>query len=301
MLARLEANRQKAKMAGVEKLINANPEYLARLAAVQNLEQRHQVLREFCDSHIEEIKRISERIDSGRPLSPVNSPASNPPAGPSAPRPQIETSTPRPPVVTPPPRPPDEAHSPRPSEESATSRPQAESSIPRTPEKMSTSSQVGASPIPPSDFAPRNLFEEPSSSIAARDRSRPTEGRQPADGRQRRPDEVSNPAAGPSLATVQSKSKSPDPTGWSLNEVRPRYRKQLSNTAERKANLFEKYIRQGFSPADAASKVGPGSMLKLLNPSTGQYEIRLNQHDRLTFLSDEVMKTVTILEIGGHT
>ncbi|HLP43507.1 MAG TPA: hypothetical protein VK465_18540 [Fibrobacteria bacterium] len=41
--------------------------------------------------------------------------------------------------------------------------------------------------------------------------------------------------------------------------------------------------------------------VKAPNPSIGQYEIRLNSHDRLTFLSDEVMKTVTILEIGGHT
>ncbi|HLP42986.1 MAG TPA: hypothetical protein VK465_15870 [Fibrobacteria bacterium] len=66
------------------------------------------------------------------------------------------------------------------------------------------------------------------------------------------------------------------------------------------------YIRQGFSPADAASNLGPGSMLKAVrsvkspNLSIGQYEIRLNHHDRLTFLSDEAMKTVTILEIGGH-
>lgn len=42
-------------------------------------------------------------------------------------------------------------------------------------------------------------------------------------------------------------------------------------------------------------------MLKSLNPATGQYGIRLNQHDRLTFRSDEVTKKVTILEIGGHT
>jgi hypothetical protein len=72
-------------------------------------------------------------------------------------------------------------------------------------------------------------------------------------------------------------------------------------TADRKADLFGNYIRQGYSPSDAASKLGPGSMLKLLNPSTGQWEIRLNQHDRLTFLSDDATKRVTILEIGGHT
>ncbi|HLP42983.1 MAG TPA: hypothetical protein VK465_15855, partial [Fibrobacteria bacterium] len=109
-----------------------------------------------------------------------------------------------------------------------------------------------------------------------------------------------------SLGTVQSKSTEPTPTGWSLNDARPRSKRQLSIKAEKKAHLFKNYIRQGFSPADAAAKLGRGSMLKSVkagksfNPSIRQYEIRLNHHDRLTFLSDEVMKTVTILEIGGH-
>jgi hypothetical protein len=109
-----------------------------------------------------------------------------------------------------------------------------------------------------------------------------------------------------SLGTVPSKSAGPVPTGWSLNESRTRSQRQLSNKVERKANLFMNYIRQGFSPMDAAMKLGPGSMLKQVravkapNPSIGQYEIRLNHHDRLTFLSDEGTKTVTILEIGGH-
>ncbi|HLP42985.1 MAG TPA: hypothetical protein VK465_15865 [Fibrobacteria bacterium] len=131
--------------------------------------------------------------------------------------------------------------------------------------------------------------------------------RKSIEGRPSLPNEMPDLAERLSLGTVQSNSTGPVPTGWSLNDARPRSKRQLSNKAEKKANLFMNYIRQGFSPADAATKLGPGSMLRALkavkspNPSTGQFEIRLNHHDRLTFLSDEVTKTVTILEIGGHT
>jgi hypothetical protein len=170
-----------------------------------------------------------------------------------------------------------------------------ESSTPRTPVHTLSPTRAGRDPIPP-DIGSWNPFAEPSSPQVARER------RQPAEGRQRRSDDLSDPtAASSSAADAPGPSTGPVPTGWNLSEVRPRYRRQLSISAGRRANLFKNYIRQGYSPTDAASLLGPGSVLKPLNPSTGQYEIRLNHRDRLTFLSDDAEKKVTILEIGGHT
>jgi hypothetical protein len=134
----------------------------------------------------------------------------------------------------------------------------------------------------------RNPSEGPSSPLG-RDR------------RGRRPDDSPASATGPSGASPRAKSTGPAPSGWGLSDARPRYKRQLSNTAEKKADQFEQYIREGYSPGDAASLLGPGSMLKPLRSAPGQYEIRLNNHDRLTFMSDDATKTITILEIGGHT
>ncbi len=99
----------------------------------------------------------------------------------------------------------------------------------------------------------------------------------------------------------QRKSSGPVPEGWSLSSARPRRERQLSSAAQRKADSFQEYIRQGYAPPAAAGMLGQGSLLKQLKASDGQYEIRLNQHDRLTFKVDGKTKEVTILEIGGHT
>jgi hypothetical protein len=99
---------------------------------------------------------------------------------------------------------------------------------------------------------------------------------QPVQVMEPRPGNASAAMEGASSATLAGASAETVPTGWRLNDVSPRYRKQLSNSAGKRADLFMKYLRQGFSPGDAASKLGPGTQLKPLKSSPGQFEIRLN-------------------------
>lgn len=327
--ARLETKRENAKIDALEKLIHSDSEFVARLSTVYNPIQRSRIYQEYYDSHLEEITRMYARIDSGRPVSPVRPSASTPPAEPSAPRPPAEASSSRTPTKPSSSRTPAEANSPRTPAEPSSSRTSAEPSSPRTPAEATSpripvkpsspriqaepssprTPAVASSSLPPAEPSSSRTQAEASSSRTPAEPSSPgaAGSRQPTEESLSRPNEMRDLAERLSLGTVQSKSTGPIPTGWSLNEARPRSKRQLSNKVEKKANLFMNYIRQGFSPTDAASKLGPGSMLRQLravkspNPSVGQYEIRLNHHDRLTFLSDEVAKKVTILEIGGHT
>lgn len=107
--------------------------------------------------------------------------------------------------------------------------------------------------------------------------------------------------ARPARETAPERNAGPQPEGWSLNALPPRRERVLTPAAARKAEEFQGYIRQGFAPATAAKLLGQGSQLKPLKSAENQFEIRLNQHDRLTFRSNPVTKEVTILEIGGHT
>lgn len=102
-------------------------------------------------------------------------------------------------------------------------------------------------------------------------------------------------------AGATRKTTLPKPEGWKLSDARPKREKELQPVAQRKADEFQNYLRQGYKPSDAATMLGPGTWLKPLKASDNQYEIRLNQHDRLTFRSNPDTKEVTILEIGGHT
>ena len=107
--------------------------------------------------------------------------------------------------------------------------------------------------------------------------------------------------ARPAREAVAERKAGPQPEGWTLSAMRPRRERVLSPAAARKAEEFQGYIRQGFAPATAAKLLGEGSVLKPLKSVENQFEIRLNQHDRLTFRSNPVTKEVVILEIGGHT
>ena len=238
-----------------------------------------------------QLSRSARRRNRGKAAAAT---ASQTPAAASAPQAATSPSAPQSPSKSPVPQSPVKSpSSPSPSTSSA-SQAFAESSSLQSPWDTPSSSHGGGSPHSPSDSLSWNRTEESSSPVA---RVR----RQPAEGRQRRERNAPNRAEASSAAAGPSTPKGPVPTGWSLDNVRPRYEGQLSQTARTKAQVFQNYIRQGYAPADAASLLGPGNGFKPLNALTQQFEIRLNQHDRLTFLSDAKTKTVTILEIGGHT
>ena len=207
------------------------------------------------------------------------------PAISSAPQASAEPSTPQSPAIS---------SAPQASAEPSTPQSPATSSSPRTPTETPSSSHVGDNPLSPSDSLPGNLSEESASPVAHNRRQR-------TEGRRRRPNNAPNRAEAPPAVAGPSTPTGTDAVKWSLSKVPPRSVGKLSKAAEEKANLFRNYIRQGYSPIEAAKKLGQGAKLTELNASTGQYEIRLNYRDRLTFLSDEALKTVTILEIGGHT
>jgi hypothetical protein len=103
------------------------------------------------------------------------------------------------------------------------------------------------------------------------------------------------PEAGP------ARPKGPQPEGWSLSDAKVRREKHLSPAAERKFEDFRRHLREGYKPSAAADMLGPGTWMKPLKSSGGRYEIRLNQHDRVTFTIDDAKKEVTIQDVGGHT
>ena len=159
-----------------------------------------------------------------------------------------------------------------------------------------TPSRFGNSPFLPSDSSPRNYLLDSPSPGSARERRQPLEGR-----KRRNFDSSSSVDASP--AVTPRKSMVPVPTGWKINQIRKYRERELGSPAARKnADLFQQYVRDGYSPLDAASMLGSGRKPKQLKGGVaGQFEIRLDNKNRLTFQSDEKTKEVTILEVGGHT
>lgn len=87
---------------------------------------------------------------------------------------------------------------------------------------------------------------------------------------------------------------------WNLdkNGVTPSI--PLTHSEQDHLNTFMNQIRlAGVSPKEAA--VGWDSNYKKLRGTRDQYEIRLSQGNRATFLVDDERKIVTMEAVGGHT
>jgi hypothetical protein len=72
----------------------------------------------------------------------------------------------------------------------------------------------------------------------------------------------------------------------------------LTSSSQRKWDDFQNMVSRGTDPQDAARTIGD-SDYKCLSGS--QYQIRLSQKNRATFLVDRNTQTVTVLQVGGHT
>lgn len=72
----------------------------------------------------------------------------------------------------------------------------------------------------------------------------------------------------------------------------------LNSNCQRKWDEFQNAVNRGSHPQDAARAIGD-SDYKCLHGS--QYQIRLNQSERATFLVDHTTQTVTVIKVGGHT
>lgn len=113
--------------------------------------------------------------------------------------------------------------------------------------------------------------------------------------------EVPNTTAPDTVTATDRKSSMPQREGWSLSDTPIRRERDMPPAAQSNADSFKENISQGYSPMGAAKLMGPGTVPKPLKASNGQWEIRLNQHHRLTYRVDSQTKVLTILEIGGHT
>jgi len=87
---------------------------------------------------------------------------------------------------------------------------------------------------------------------------------------------------------------------WTLNKQGAGFAGQLPVAVQNKFDAFQNAIHNlGLHPKDAAQWIGDSNFKKLGNSQ--QYQIRLSQAHRVTFLVDDVTHTVTILQVGGHT
>jgi mRNA-degrading endonuclease RelE of RelBE toxin-antitoxin system len=86
---------------------------------------------------------------------------------------------------------------------------------------------------------------------------------------------------------------------WTIDKSKADY-KVLTNAEQNKFDAFQNAIQNNqMSPKDAAESTGPGADYKCLQGD--QYQIRLSQGNRATFTVDNDARTVTILQVGGHT
>jgi len=85
---------------------------------------------------------------------------------------------------------------------------------------------------------------------------------------------------------------------WNLDKSRARFG-HLTRVEQEKFDIFQNAIHnEGVSPKEAADRMGDADYKRLQGD---QYQIRLSQRNRATFLVDNVHHIVTILQVGGHT
>jgi hypothetical protein len=94
--------------------------------------------------------------------------------------------------------------------------------------------------------------------------------------------------------------KRPTAIKWTLDKSRARFG-QLTPAEQAKFDIFQNAIaNEGMSPKNAAERMGDAHY-KLLKGTRDQYQIRLSQQNRATFIVDNAHHKVTILQVGGHT
>jgi mRNA-degrading endonuclease RelE of RelBE toxin-antitoxin system len=85
---------------------------------------------------------------------------------------------------------------------------------------------------------------------------------------------------------------------WRLDKTGAKFR-ELTKVEQAKFDIFQNAIaNRGLSPKDAAAEVGDSNYKRLQG---NQYQIRLSQSNRVTFLVDDQNHVVKILQVGGHT
>ena len=76
---------------------------------------------------------------------------------------------------------------------------------------------------------------------------------------------------------------------------------QLTNSEQNRYDTFQnEIVANGVHPREAAARAGDTNYRKLAG-TENQFEIRLSQGARATFLVDDAAQVVSILQIGGHT
>jgi RHS repeat-associated protein len=88
---------------------------------------------------------------------------------------------------------------------------------------------------------------------------------------------------------------------WTYSKFGAQFSKGgLTKSAQEKFDIFQNSIHhRGLSHIEAAKLAGDADLKKLGSAKIHQYQIRLDQNDRVTYSIDK--KTVKILQVGGHT
>lgn len=84
---------------------------------------------------------------------------------------------------------------------------------------------------------------------------------------------------------------------WKLNKNGVTPSRPLTTAQQQHLNEFMNSVREGNSPKVAASQWDSDYK----NLQGDQYQIRLSQGCRATFIVDNATQTVTMLQVGGHT
>ncbi len=74
---------------------------------------------------------------------------------------------------------------------------------------------------------------------------------------------------------------------------------QLTNAEQGNWDCFQNNVNDGEHPRTAAERCG-GMNYKLFQGTVNQYEIRLSQGTRASFLVIDETETVEVLQVGGH-
>lgn len=100
----------------------------------------------------------------------------------------------------------------------------------------------------------------------------------------------------------QGESSKKQENKWHVNQegVNKKDFEKLNESEQEKFNQFKNAIAEGLHPREAAKRAGDTKYTKLQG-TDNQYEIRLSQGARVTFLVDDEKREVKILQVGGHT
>ena len=87
---------------------------------------------------------------------------------------------------------------------------------------------------------------------------------------------------------------------WTIDKSKATF-STVTKSEQEKWDAFQNAIQnQGKHPKEAAESAR-ATPYKLLEGTQNQYEIRLSEGTRATFLVDDTRQVVTIKQVGGHT